>query len=312
VRRTLAAAALALLGGCATPGAVPQAPPSDPNPPRFPTMSVDPPPPLPGADIVVEGAAIQGGLVRGRVPAGWSDLRLVRPGGEQVPVPVAADGAFVVGFDRDASPRALLVARVRGTTATRPIDVAPRAWPVERVDAPLRAGRTSAEFDRLRPAELAAIAAARVPDLARADPGGWRTRPGWPGQGRISGRFGAQRIYRGVPGSFHSGVDLALPAGTPVLAPADGVVTLAADRAFTLEGRLVLVDHGGGLESAFLHLSRIDVAVGDRVRRGQTIGLVGATGRATGPHLHWGLRWQGARLDPVAAAEPRAGARVAD
>ena len=95
-----------------------------------------------------------------------------------------------------------------------------------------------------------------------------------------------------------------LPAGTPVVAPADGVVILAADHPFTLEGNLLMIDHGAGLNSALLHLSRIDVAVGDRVRRGQPVGAVGRTGRVTGAHLHWSVQWQGAKLDPSQLAEP--------
>ena len=295
MRRPLAAVLIAASVGCA--------------PPAAPAVAASPlPQAMPGESrIILDGLAVQGGIVRGRLPAGASGLTLTSGGGEAVAVPVAPDGAFVLGFDRDAAPDGLLVARLASRELRLPIAVAPRAWRIERIDAPLRAGRTTAEFDALRPIELAEIAAARVPEPTRADPGGWRAPLGWPGRGRISGLFGAQRVYQGVPGSYHSGIDLALPAGTPVFAPADGIVTLAADRPFTLEGRLLLVDHGGGLESAFLHLSAIDVRVGDRVRRGQPIGRVGATGRATGPHLHWGLRWQGARLDPLLAAEARPG-----
>ena len=117
--------------------------------------------------------------------------------------------------------------------------------------------------------------------------------------------FGTQRIYRGgVPAAYHSGVDIAAGGGAIVVAPADGVVTLAPPPAFSLEGNLVIVDHGMGLTSAFLHLSRASVRAGDRVRQGQEIGRVGATGRATGPHLHWSLVWNGARVDPQAAVPP--------
>ena len=94
------------------------------------------------------------------------------------------------------------------------------------------------------------------------------------------------------------------PTGTVALAPADGVVILAADHPFTLEGNLLMIDHGMGLNSAFLHLSRIDVHVGDRIRQGQVIGRVGRTGRATGPHLHWGMKWRDARIDPLLLAGP--------
>jgi murein DD-endopeptidase MepM/ murein hydrolase activator NlpD len=92
-----------------------------------------------------------------------------------------------------------------------------------------------------------------------------------------------------------------------VVAPADGIVVLAGPPSFSLEGNLVIVDHGMGLNSAFLHLDRVEVDVGQRLRRGDRIGTVGATGRATGPHLHWSLTWNGARLDPQLAAGPMGG-----
>ncbi len=138
----------------------------------------------------------------------------------------------------------------------------------------------------------------------RSDSQGWRQTFLWPAVGRISTLFGSQRIYAGEPGAYHSGIDIARPTGTIVLAPADGVVILATPRPFTLEGNLVLIDHGMGLNSAFMHLSRIDVKLGERVHRGQPIGAVGRSGRATGPHLHWGLRWNDARLDPLLVAGP--------
>ena len=116
-------------------------------------------------------------------------------------------------------------------------------------------------------------------------------------QGRISGRFGNQRIYNGTPGAAHSGMDIAAPGGTPVKAPAAGVVTLADELYIT--GGTILLDHGHGVSSNFLHLSRMDVQVGDEVAQGQVLGAVGATGRATGPHLHWGMNWFEVRIDPL-------------
>jgi murein DD-endopeptidase MepM/ murein hydrolase activator NlpD len=110
--------------------------------------------------------------------------------------------------------------------------------------------------------------------------------------------FGSQRIYRGEPGSYHSGVDVAPGSGAPVVAPADGVVVLAGPPEFSLEGNLVIIDHGMRLNSAFLHLGSVAVREGQAVRQGQLIGTVGASGRATGPHLHWGVKWNDARLDP--------------
>ncbi len=240
------------------------------------------------------GTLSQGGLIRGTVPAGTRSLAL-----DGRPVPLAGT-AFVIGFDRDAAPVATLVAtRTDGSAVTQRLAVAPRAWRIERLDTLPRYPAPDPVFARLRPPELAQIAAARA---LRTDANGWRQSFAWPASGRISGLFGAQRVYRGEAGAYHGGVDVALPTGTLVRAPADGVVILAADHPFTLEGNLLMIDHGLGLNSAFLHLSRIDVRVGDHVRQGQVIGAVGATGRATGPHLHWGMRWDEARLDPLLIA----------
>ena len=244
----------------------------------------------------LEGVAEQGGILMGEADARTTALSL-----DGKPVDLAPDGVFLIGFDRDAPASALLIEEGEGWRAEHPIVVAPRAWRIERVDAPYRAGRTDAEFASLRPAEVAQIAAAR---RIHTDAGGWRQAFRWPATGRQSGWFGSQRVYQDKPGSYHSGADVAVPTGTPIVAPADGVVILAADRPFTLEGNLLMLDHGAGLSSAFLHLSRIDVRPGDHVRAGQPIALSGATGRATGPHLHWGLQWRGAKLDPLLLAGP--------
>jgi murein DD-endopeptidase MepM/ murein hydrolase activator NlpD len=123
-------------------------------------------------------------------------------------------------------------------------------------------------------------------------------------QGRVSGRFGNQRIYNGSEGTPHSGMDIAASQGTPVRAPAAGVVSFA-DPDLYLTGGTVVLDHGRGVSSNFLHLSRIDVRVGDRVEQGSVIGAVGATGRATGPHLHWGMNWFDVRVDPLLVLERR-------
>ena len=117
-------------------------------------------------------------------------------------------------------------------------------------------------------------------------------------QGRISGRFGNQRIYNGTPKSPHSGMDIAAGTGTPIRAPAGGTVTLA-QQDFYLTGGTVMIDHGHGIGSNFLHLSRLDVKVGDVVKQGDVIGAVGSTGRSTGPHLHWGMSWFDIRIDPL-------------
>ncbi|NCP12009.1 MAG: M23 family metallopeptidase, partial [Sphingomonadales bacterium] len=218
------------------------------------------------------------------------------------PVPVADDGAFIIGFDRDAAAGATLVATLAdGSTATRTVAVARGAWDIQNIDASLTGGVSSEEFRRRRAGELARIVAARARDTGAA---GWRQEFIWPAEGRISGVFGSQRIYRGTPASYHSGVDIAAGAGTPFRAPADGIVILAAEDGFTLEGHLLMIDHGHGLNSAFLHCSKLYVREGQAVRRGQLIGEVGSTGRATGPHLHWSMKLGPARVDPRKLATP--------
>jgi murein DD-endopeptidase MepM/ murein hydrolase activator NlpD len=242
-----------------------------------------------------DGPMIQGGTVLGTAPALTSRVAL-----DGRDVPVAPDGRFLIAFDRDAAASAELVAtRVDGSTLRQTLAIQPRAWRIERLNTLPRFAQPSAEFQRRRPAELAQINAARAKSH---NVQGWRQDFMWPVTGRISGLFGSQRIYKGEPGAYHSGVDVARPTGTPIIAPADGVVTLAAQQEFTLEGKLLMLDHGMGLNSAFLHLSRIDVKVGDVVRRGQAIGAIGTTGRSTGPHLHWGMKWGQARIDPLLIA----------
>lgn len=228
----------------------------------------------------------------GQAPSGTQTLTL-----DGQAIPLAADGVFLIAFDRDAETRQHLVATLAGgRTVERALRVAPGDWRIEHIDAPYRGSASSdAEFRRRRPGELAQIRAARAQDH---DVGGWRQHLIWPATGRLSGLFGSQRVYQGKPGSYHSGTDIAVAAGTPFVAPADGVVVLAATDPFTLEGKVLIVDHGMGLNSAFLHCQQIDVALGDRVVQGQRLGTVGATGRATGPHLHWSLKWRDARLDP--------------
>ena len=251
------------------------------------------------ADLALAGELTQGGWVRGTVPRSVVAISL-----NDQPVPLAADGRFLLAFDRDAAPAAQLTLRhADGRVERRELASAPRAWQIERVATDLRPGKApSAEWAARRAGELAQIKAARALDHPAQ---GWRQRFVWPVTGRLSGRFGSQRIYNGVPGSYHSGLDIATgTSGTPFVAPADGVVILAAQSPFSLEGRLLMIDHGMGLNSAFLHCSELAVKAGDVVHRGQYIGRIGATGRATGPHLHWSIKWRDSRLDPLLFAGP--------
>ncbi len=240
---------------------------------------------------ILIGALEQGGLVRGQLPRGSRDASL-----DGRPVQLAADGRFVIGFGRDAAPVATLAwTSAAGVAIRQSIPVAARQWRVENLPTLPPRPVPDAEFAARRPAEIAEIDAARAVISDRDD---WQTEFFAPVEGRQSGVFGAQRILAGTPQAPHGGVDFAAPAGTEVRAPCGGIVRLARGP-FTLEGNLVMIDHGFGLVSAFLHLSRIDVKPGDVVAEGQVIGAVGATGRATGPHLHWGLTWRDVRIDPA-------------
>lgn len=256
------------------------------------------PAPVP-AVITLEGELTQGGWIRGVVPETTVSLTF-----DGAPVVVSDDRAFLAAFDRDAGPSATLVATLAdGRKVSRTLAVSPRAWQIENIAVGPRPGSLpSEEYQRRRAAELARINAARA---IASDSQGWRQKMIWPVKGRLSGMFGSQRIYRGTPGAYHSGTDIATgESGTPFVAPADGVVILAADSPFTLEGRLLMIDHGRGLNSAFLHCSELLVREGDVVRQGQVIGRIGMTGRATGPHLHWSIKWGSSRLDPVLFTGP--------
>lgn len=217
---------------------------------------------------------------------------------------VSPDGRFVFGIGRDATGEAVVRIDAPGfRSRERRIAIDPRDWPVERIDGvpPSTVDPPPAIAARIE-REQAAVSAMRARDDARED----FAQPFiWPVEGRISGRFGNQRVYNGSPKAPHSGMDIAAANGTPVKAPAAGIVTFAAPDLY-LTGGTVLIDHGAGVSSNFLHLSRIDVTVGDRVEQGQVFAAVGATGRATGPHLHWGMNWFSVRVDPLLVLEASA------
>lgn len=242
------------------------------------------------AEVVLEGEFIQGGLVVGQVPAGSRvvhDGRVVR---------VGPDGHFILGFDRDAPVESqLVVALPDGAEVQRRLQVQARDYDIQRIDGlPERKVTPKPEdLARIR-ADSAAVGQARRRDDARTDfLSGWR----WPVIGRVSGIYGSQRILNGEAKRPHFGVDIAAPEGTPVYAPADGIVSLLHPDMF-YSGVTLLLDHGHGLSTSYLHLKRALVQEGEAVRQGQVIGEVGATGRATGPHLHWGMNLFRTRLDP--------------
>ena len=247
------------------------------------------------AAVVFPASTPQGSLVFGKVPVGSKAIYAGRP------LRVSGYGTVVFGVGRDEKgPLRIAVSMPDGRSENVRIAVTARDWPVEYVNGvpPKTVNPPPAIAERIK-REQALVTAARNRDEDRTD----FAKPfAWPVQGRISGRFGNGRVYNGQPGAGHSGMDIAVPTGTPVKAPAAGVVTFAAPDLY-LTGGTLLLDHGFGVSSNFLHLSRIDVRVGDRVEQGQVIAAVGATGRATGPHLHWGMSWFDVRIDPLLVLE---------
>ena len=301
----LAAAPLALLliaGGCSERPVAPG--PATPPPPIG--QPVLPPPPrvVDARAFGLTAPAQQGALLYGTVPTGTALLLL-----DGKPVRFAPDGRFIIGFGRDQGPNAILEARMQdGRLLRLPITVAPRHWDISSLPSLYQGTSPSEAYQKIRATEYAQIEAAKS---VHADSDGWRQAFRWPATGRISTMFGSQRLYaHDVAGAPHGGLDIARAVGGPALegaparSPADGVVVLATDHPFSLEGNLVMIDHGFGLVSALMHLQRIEVKAGDHVTRGQEIGLIGRTGRATGPHLHWGMTWNEVRIDPILLVGP--------
>lgn len=217
-----------------------------------------------------------------------------------------ASGDFVIGFDRDASGMAEIIAATPSGLASLRHPVTARTFSIQKLD-----GLPPTQVSPEDPETLAKIAR----DIEKKTTGfasqaalrGFTQTFLWPVQGRVSASYGAQRILNGEAKKPHYGVDIAAPTGTPVVAPADGVVTLA-DTHMHFEGSLVLIDHGQGLITAYLHLSTVDVVAGQHITQGTQIGTVGAKGRATGPHLCWRMTWRGQHLDPSVWVSEQLGA----
>ena len=248
------------------------------------------------ADIEAEGyrlsgKAVQGGMMVGGTTPGsrvYQDGRRVR---------VSAQGDFLLGFTRDAPATSVLrIELPDGTAVRRTLAVSTREYQIQRID-----GLPQAKVTPRKPEDLARIRRdikeakqARARDDDRQD---FLAGFQWPVEGPISGVYGSQRILNGKPRRPHYGVDIAVPTGTPVRAPAPGIVTLAVPDMFFSGGTLIL-DHGHKLSSSFLHLSKLHAKVGDRVEQGDLIAEVGATGRVTGAHLDWRMNLRDRRIDP--------------
>jgi murein DD-endopeptidase MepM/ murein hydrolase activator NlpD len=206
------------------------------------------------------------------------------------------DGWVVIGHDRDAAPETMLrVVAASGAVHEETVAVEQREYQIQRIEGTPQRFNQLSEEDLARSRREGRIKAAAY--TSRDAEPGFSSGFIMPVEGRITGVYGSQRYYNGDPGRPHYGIDIAAPSGTDVLAPADGVVTLANDDMFW-EGGLIFIDHGQGFTSAFLHLEGVSVAVGDRVRQGDVIGTVGAGGRSTGAHLDWRIKWHNRYINP--------------
>lgn len=251
---------------------------------------------FPASALELHGELVQGGVLWGEVAPG---ARVTLDG---EPVRVADNGRFAFGFDRDASPRAeLTVCRRDDECETRTLSIAAREYDIQYIEGvpPETVSPPPEALERIR-REARLVRKARSVD---SELQAFADEFIWPLHGTITGVFGSQRVYNGEPRRPHYGVDIAGPTGAKVVAPAAGRVTLAYDDMFFSGGTLV-IDHGHGISSTFIHLSRIHVSEGQMIEPGDLIAEVGATGRATGPHLDWRMNWFGARLDPETIVEP--------
>jgi len=234
--------------------------------------------------IELNGDMVQGGMVMGRTASG-TKLTM-----GDTKIRVSSDGEFLIGFGRDAPNRVELRAVFPdGRTQLRALDVRQRKYSIQRIDGlPKRKVSPSKKDMKRIGAEGALINSARARDTDRAF---YRGGFVWPVKGRISGIWP------------HLGVDIAMPTGTPIVATADGIVRIAHSGMF-FTGNTVAIDHGHGLLSIYAHMSEVSVKNGQRVSKGTPIGKVGATGRVTGPHLHWGVSLFRTRLDPALLVGP--------
>jgi murein DD-endopeptidase MepM/ murein hydrolase activator NlpD len=244
----------------------------------------------------LEGHMMQGGLLFGHVEPGarvWLD---------GVGILVSPAGEFILGFGRDAAPEARLrIEHADNTVEERSLAITKRIYQEQRINGlPQNTVTPNAEEEARIAADQAKINAARIPQSTVA----WYAHGfDWPALGPISGVYGSVRILNGVPRQPHVGVDIAAPEGTPIKSPCDGIVRLA-ETGMLLTGGTVIIEHGQGLTSILMHMSAVLVRPDLFVSRGDIIGHVGHTGRATGPHVHWGMNWREARLDAQLLVPP--------
>ncbi len=254
--------------------------------------------------LACAGALTQGGIVLCRTAPGAAIFVDGAASGR-----ADVQGWAVIGFNREHADTGRVEARLGERRASHSYPIAARTFDIQRVDGLPQQTVTPSDPEVL--ARIRREAAMKAEGFASlADRAGFLDGFIVPVEGgRVSGAWGNQRVLNGTPSSPHFGYDIAAPIGTPIRAPASGIVSFAnADMHY--EGGLVFIDHGQGLITMYLHMSRLDVAVGDVVSQGQIIGAVGASGRATGAHLCWRMRWRERQLDPSAAVEALARART--
>jgi murein DD-endopeptidase MepM/ murein hydrolase activator NlpD len=218
-------------------------------------------------------------------------------------VAVSADGFFVIGLGRDErSPITVSVHEPGASEAdVHTFAVAQREYRIQKIEGVPQSTVTPNPDQVARAKREGALVWAARDQSSNLQ--AYRSQFQWPLTGRITGVYGSQRVYNGVPKRPHYGVDIARPTGTPVVAPAGGIVRLVHDDMFYSGGTLI-IDHGQGLSSSFIHLSRILVEEGQEVAQGDEIALVGSTGRSTGPHLDWRMNWFDKRVDPTLLVGP--------
>ena len=252
-----------------------------------------------GQDTLIKGAIWhdgtirQGGLIIAQLPQGsFATL-------DDIPLAQTENGYIAFGFHRDdEAPARLVITDKDNQLFETMLPPEKRIYQTQSITglASKYVSPPQAVLDRIA-SDRDKVAQARA--ITSLQDGFAKSGFNWPLKGRITGIYGAQRILNGKPRAPHYGIDIAAPTGTPIYAPASGIITLVEDLYYT--GWTIIIDHGLGISSTMLHLSHVDVAVGDKVKSGAMIGKVGSTGRSTGPHLDWRLNWYQKRLDPQLA-----------
>ena len=240
--------------------------------------------------VELKGHLTQGGLVTGKL----SDVQSVSL--NDTPLKLSKNGDFVFGFGRDAKTNHTLSwVDTNGKKHTQNLIITKRDYNIDKITGVAKkyVSPPKSVSERIS-REAVAVRNARA---VNSDLTYFLDPVLKPAQGRISGVYGSQRYFNGEPRRPHFGLDIANKTGSPVYAPIGGTVVFAEPDLYYSGGTLIL-DHGHGITSTYIHLSKLDVNVGDKVKQGTKVAEIGATGRVTGPHLDWRFNWKGERLDP--------------